>query len=77
MATLFGQAGKVLKVLYPNGINTDQYDDLLCLLRILDKLFRIAQRGKVIEGESPYLDIAGYGLLGCVKDKKNKERNNK
>jgi len=40
-----------------------QYDDLLRLVRIFDKQVRIAS-AKVAFGESPYSDIAGYGLLG-------------
>jgi len=61
----FGQSGEVLRRLYPNGVTTDQYDDLLCIVRILDKLFRIATDKDAL-GESPYGDIAGYALLGLV-----------
>ncbi len=69
----FGQSGKVMKVLYPEGIPVHAMDDALCLVRILDKLFRIAQRGKDgkdLGGESPYNDIVGYSLLGAMKDQK-------
>jgi hypothetical protein len=40
-------------------------------VRCLDKFSRIAQRwedGKDLGGESPWKDIAGYGLLGWQKD---------
>jgi hypothetical protein len=60
----FGNAGKVMAVLYPNGISLEQMDDALVVVRIIDKLFRIANR-KDAFGESPFNDIAGYGLLGA------------
>ena len=71
----FGRAGHVMKCLYPKGIETHQMDDALAITRIVDKLFRIAQRkedGTDLGGESPYKDIAGYGLLGWNKDEQNK-----
>jgi hypothetical protein len=68
----FGKAGDVLRLMYPDGINTGQYDDMLCLVRIIDKLFRIATDRDAL-GESPFQDVAGYALLGlnrveCLKD---------
>lgn len=60
----FGKSGDILRVLYPEGIQPDQYDDALCIVRIIDKLFRIATDRDAL-GESPYRDIAGYGLLGA------------
>lgn len=65
------KTGAILRELYPDGLRPDQYDDALLVVRILDKLSRIAQRGvdgRDLGGESPYQDIAGYGLLGMVKD---------
>jgi hypothetical protein len=62
----FGQSHKILKVLFPNGINTDQYIHALVITRIVDKLFRIAN-DPCYGGESPYADITGYGLLGLMK----------
>ncbi len=67
----FGKAGDVLKILYPDGIEPDQYDDALCIVRILDKLFRIATDKDAL-GESPYRDIAGYGLLGAENSENKK-----
>ena len=61
----FGQSGKVLEILYPDGVQPEQYKDMLTIVRIIDKLFRIANR-KDYNGESPYTDIAGYGLLGMA-----------
>lgn len=65
----FGKAGDVLRILYPDGIRPDQYDDAMCLVRIIDKMFRIAT-AKDSFGESPYRDITGYGLLGEMKSTK-------
>ena len=64
----FDQAGEFLRLLYPNGIPPEAYGDMLCVVRIFDKLKRIATN-KDAFGESPYGDIIGYGLLGLHKDK--------
>ncbi len=60
----FGKSGEVMRILYPDGIGVDQYNDALTVVRILDKLFRIATDRDAM-GESPYRDIAGYGILGA------------
>lgn len=65
----FGKSHKILEILYPNGIKPNQYKDALCITRIIDKLFRIANQKEAF-GESPYKDIVGYGLLGIAKDNK-------
>lgn len=65
----FGRSQQILKVLYPNGIEPDQYQDSLTITRIIDKLFRIANQ-KDAFGESPYQDIAGYAILA---EKRNRE----
>jgi len=62
----FGKSGQVLKILYPNGISLDQIDDALCVVRIVDKLFRIATDRDAL-GESPYRDISGYAILGAFR----------
>ncbi len=65
------KSGKILETLFPNGIRPHQYDDMLLIVRMLDKLSRLAQRGedgKDLGGESPYRDLAGYSLLGLHKD---------
>ena len=67
----FGKSGNVIRILYPNGISPEQIDDALCLVRILDKLFRIATDRDAL-GESPYRDIAGYALLGIKRVETNK-----
>lgn len=63
----FGKAGEIMEILYPNGIKPEQYKDSLAVIRIIDKLFRIANQ-KEYAGENPFQDIAGYGLLGSKED---------
>lgn len=61
----FAQAHRILQVLYPNGIAVEQYTDALAIIRVIDKLFRLAN-AKQAFGESPWQDIAGYAILGVV-----------
>lgn len=61
----FGRSGDVLRQFYPDGIRPEQMDDALAVVRITDKLFRIAAGNQ--GGENAYADIAGYGLLGAAK----------
>lgn len=63
----FSKSSEILKILYPDGIQPDQYTDLLLTTRILDKLFRIAT-DKSAFNEEPWKDIAGYGILGTFKE---------
>jgi len=58
----FAQAGDFLRLLYPDGITVDKYGDALLLVRIFDKMKRIATDKDAL-GEDPYRDIAGYGIL--------------
>ena len=66
----FGQACKILEVLYPNGIQPAQYRDALAITRVIDKLFRLANK-KDAFGESPWRDICGYAILGVANDEKS------
>lgn len=65
----FEKSSEIIKILYPNGVQPDQYTDLLAITRLIDKLFRIASN-KDAFGESPWQDIAGYAILGVSKDEK-------
>jgi hypothetical protein len=71
----YGSAWKAvaafLKLLYPDGIKPEQYQDAMLLVRIFDKQMRIAHNAGAF-GESPYRDIAGYGLLGSTLDEERK-----
>jgi hypothetical protein len=68
----FDKTGDFLKLLYPNGVNINQYNDMLCLVRIFDKLMRIAN-DKGAFSEEPYKDIMGYALLGLKMTNDNME----
>jgi len=70
----FGHASKILEVLYPNGIKADQYRDALAIVRVIDKLFRLANR-KDAFGESPWEDICGYAILGVANDVRDATQN--
>lgn len=63
----FGQACRILEVLYPDGISPTQYRDALAITRVIDKLFRLANKRDAF-GESPWRDIAGYAILGVAND---------
>jgi hypothetical protein len=65
----FAESYKILSVLYPNGIQPEQYTDALAIIRIIDKLFRLANK-KDAFGESPWNDIAGYAILGVANNEK-------
>ena len=61
----FRQCGEFLKLLFPNGVKPEQYQDMLGIIRVFDKLKRIAT-AKDAFGESPWSDVAGYGILGVA-----------
>ena|SRR5882762_8748937 len=65
----FARSGEVLKIMYPNGVKPEQYADLLCLTRILDKMFRIAN-GQL---EDSYEDLGGYSILGAKMHSKDED----
>lgn len=66
----FAQAGTFLKLLYPNGIAPEKYGDMLAVVRIFDKLKRIASQKDAFD-EDPFSDIVGYGLLGIMNNKQD------
>lgn len=57
----FNKSDEFLKILYPNGISTEQYSDMLAVVRIFDKLMRVANGNQ--GNENAFQDIAGYGIL--------------
>ncbi|MBM88261.1 MAG: hypothetical protein CMQ41_07755 [Gammaproteobacteria bacterium] len=67
----FSKSEDILKVLFPNGVQPNQYRDLLAITRIIDKLFRIATNKDAL-GENPWSDICGYAILAIstTSDKK-------
>lgn len=60
----FNKSGEFLKILYPSGIKPEQYGDMLGVVRMFDKLMRIATF-KDAFGENPWRDCAGYAILKC------------
>ena len=68
----FGQSCRILEVLYPEGVKPNQYRDALAITRVIDKLFRLANK-KDAFGESPWRDICGYAILGVANDENNSE----
>lgn len=61
-----GSTAKLLELLYPSGIPPRAYKDVHLMVRIFDKMKRIATDPGAY-GEDPYMDIAGYGLLGFAQ----------
>jgi hypothetical protein len=70
----FEKAGEFLALLYPRGLQRQQYGTALLLVRIFDKQMRIATDADAF-GESPFMDIAGYGILGTHLQLQQKEGN--
>ena len=70
-----GNAVKLIDVLYPDGVGPDQLKDSLTIIRVIDKLFRIANGNQ--GNEDAWQDIVGYGLLAVVRNKIEKEKNQK
>jgi len=66
----FGKSGEIINILYPNGIAPDQYHDMLTIVRVIDKLFRIATDKDAL-GENPWKDICGYSILAIAQSKKD------
>ncbi|RWR06725.1 hypothetical protein QNH23_06345 [Siminovitchia fortis] len=68
----FNKSGDFLEILYPNGIQPHQYDDMLAIIRVFDKLMRISTQKEAFK-ENPWEDIAGYGILRSMSNgKKNR-----
>lgn len=70
----FAHSGEILKLLFPNGVPVEQYTVVLALVRILDKIFRLATN-PTYNSENCWHDIAGYCILmsGYEKQKEKKE----
>lgn len=57
------RAEAIMKVLYPNGVPVNAFKNALLVIRICDKLCRIATAAEG-DNEDAWRDIAGYGLIG-------------
>lgn len=67
----FGKSGAIMAILYPAGVPVEHLDDALTVVRVLDKLFRIATDRDAL-GESPWHDVAGYALLAVRRVEQDK-----
>lgn len=63
------RAQAIAAILYPTGVSVGQYKDMLLVIRVIDKLSRIATSGDGTDhgGENPWQDIGGYALLGMAR----------
>lgn len=62
-------SAEAFKLLFPNGIPTEKYQDALLLIRVWDKMKRIATKKDAL-GEDPWKDISGYAVLGAAQEAK-------
>lgn len=67
----FARTGDVIAIMAPGGVGRVILADLLAVIRIIDKLFRIMTARDAL-GEDPWMDIAGYALLRCRQIRKEK-----
>lgn len=58
------RSGEILGILFPGGVGPAQYDRLLLIARVVDKLSRLSMG----ETEDSWRDIAGYGLVGMANE---------
>lgn len=65
----FQTVPQILSILYPDGIQPQDYPNVLTLTRILDKIQRIATNNGN-DPEDPWRDIAGYAILQLSKKDK-------
>lgn len=64
----FGRTEKLFHILYPDGVPTEQFKNALFILRVLDKICRLANNGDSDPmNEDPVVDIAGYALVKLVQ----------
>ena len=63
----FAQSGQILRILYPDGIGERGLDDMLAIVRVLDKIFRIAANRDSF-CEDPWSDICGYAILAIERN---------
>lgn len=57
----YNETGQILKLLYPNGIMTENYKDMIVLIRMIDKMKRLATSKEAFK-ENPYKDLIGLTI---------------
>lgn len=67
------KVSKIMRILYPDGVPAKAFDSSLLVVRVLDKICRIATAQGNTDGmsESPWRDILGYSLLAISMDSEN------
>ena len=63
-----GTSGAIMRILFSDGIPPDRYDDALLMVRVLDKLSRLAHDPGAF-GESPWVDVCGYAMVAAARRK--------
>jgi hypothetical protein len=58
----FNKCSQFLQLLFPSSVPATKYKDMLAIVRVFDKLMRIATKPNAF-GESPWQDVLGYALL--------------
>lgn len=62
----FAKSGKILEVLFDGEpIPPKMFMQALLMVRVIDKLSRLAHDADAF-GESPWSDVAGYGIIGMI-----------
>jgi len=67
----FAKIPELLKIIYPYDIREEDYENVAIIVRVLDKINRIAANNDP-QGETPWMDIAGYAMLMTEKIKREK-----
>jgi hypothetical protein len=60
----------ILRLLYPDGIRPEQYLEAALIVRMEDKICRIARGDARAFKESPWRDICGYSMRGIEMEGK-------
>lgn len=67
------KSGSVLAIMFPGGVPSEKLWIAGIIVRIIDKLFRLAT-DETAFGEEPLKDIAGYAILGLFESRKRQTR---
>ena len=63
---------KIVGILYPNGIRPEQIRSFLLIIRMLDKINRLACGDPEAYGEDPWADLGGYAAIGMAQERRDK-----
>lgn len=68
----FKQCQEFLTLLYPNGVPVRSYRDMIIIIRMIDKMKRLAEKPKAFS-EDPYRDMAGLAIRLFLNQKETNE----